>query len=267
MTLTIRELIKIMEKYAPTNLKEDYDNVGLMVGDTDMEIQSILISLDCTMEVIEEAIENGCNLIISHHPLLFIKPKSITSETVKGRKIIKLIKENIALYSAHTNLDSVSGGLNDFAMELLGFKKYSIIEKNDLRENSGIGRLVELDKEISLKEICEKVKIAYNIETLKYSGNLDKKIRSIALINGSGSDFFYKAKSLGVECIITGDTTYHNVLDLCEEGVSVIDGGHFNTEWPAMSVVSKILQKNLKKLGYENKIILSEKTKDTYKYI
>lgn len=267
MTLKVKELMRIMEKYAPVSLKEEYDNVGLMIGDTDMEVSSILVSLDCTMEVIEEAIEKQCNFILSHHPLLFIKPKSITTETVKGRKIIRLIKENISLYSAHTNLDSVQGGLNDFAMELLGFKNYSIIDKNPIKENSGIGRIVELEEEISLEEICKKVKIAYNIKNLKYSGNLNAKIKKIALINGSGSDFFQKAKKLGADCIITGDTTYHDVQELYEEGIAVIDGGHFNTEWPAMEIVAKILQKNLSKLGYKNKVVLSEKSKDTYDYL
>lgn len=267
MTLTVKELVQIIEKYAPVSLKEEYDNVGLMVGDTNMEVSSILVTLDCTMEVIEEAIEKQCNFILSHHPLLFIKPKSITTETIKGQKIIKLIKEDISLYSSHTNLDSVKGGLNDFAMELLGFKNYSIIEKNSKEQCSGIGRIVELEEEITLEEICRKVKIAYNINTLKYSGDLDKKIKKLAIINGSGSDFFYKAKKLGANCIITGDTTYHNVYDLYEEGIAVIDGGHFNTEWPAMEIIAKILQKNISKLGYENKVILSNKSKDTYKYL
>lgn len=267
MTLTVKELMRIMEKYAPVSLKEEYDNVGLMVGDTNMEISSILVTLDCTMEVIEEAIEKQCNFILSHHPLLFIKPKSITTETIKGKKIIKLIKENISLYSAHTNLDSVQGGLNDFAMELLGFKNYSIIDENPIKENSGIGRIVELEEAMNLEEVCKKVKSAYNIENLKYSGNLSKKVKKIALVNGSGSDFFERATKLGADCIITGDTTYHDVHKLYEEGIAIIDGGHFNTEWPAMEIVAKILQKNLSKLGYENKVLLSKEAKDTYNYL
>lgn len=109
--MKIDKLIKIMETIAPPNLKESYDNVGLMVGDREADVAKILVALDCTLEVIEEAKALGADLILSHHPLLFRKPSTITTDTLLGRKIIELIKNDIALYSSHTNWDSVSAGI------------------------------------------------------------------------------------------------------------------------------------------------------------
>lgn len=269
MSLKVKDIQEIMQRYAPSGLKEDYDNVGLMVGETETEITSILMAMDCTLEVIDEAIEKKCNFILTHHPLLFLKPKTITDETLRGRKIIRLIKNDINLYAAHTNLDSVKGGLNEIAVELLGLKECNIevMEPSKIRgyeENSGVGRLITLKNVITLKELCKRVKDAYEVPALRYSGSLEKEISKIAIINGSGEDFFGLSKVMGADCIITGDTKYHYVSDITEEEISIIDGEHFNTEWPAFKVFAKILKENISKLGYNNEIHISEACKSPY---
>ncbi|KAJ53877.1 dinuclear metal center YbgI/SA1388 family protein [Clostridium tetanomorphum] len=269
MSLKVKDITKILEEYAPLRLKESYDNVGLMIGDPNCEITSILIALDCTMKVINEAYKNGCNFILTHHPLLFKKPSSITTESLQGKKIIEIIKNNINLYSSHTNLDSTKDGINDLVMKLLNLNNYEIIEVN--RENfqygeAGIGRIAILDSNITLAELCEKVKETFEVSSLRYSGDDSQIIKKVAVINGSGNDFLMKAKSLGADCIITGDTTYHYVSDLQEEGISIIDPGHFETEWPAMKVVAKWLENRIKSMGYSNDIIISKDTVSPYKY-
>jgi dinuclear metal center YbgI/SA1388 family protein len=272
MSLKVRDIQRIMEEYAPVCLKEDYDNVGLMIGDIEAEVTSILVALDCTMQVIDEAIEKGCSLILTHHPLLFVKPRTITSETLKGRKILKIIRNNISLYSSHTNLDSVKDGINDLAVQLLEFNDYKvdIIEKAKIvqyEDDCGIGRLITLKNEISLNELCMRVKKAFDLKVIRYSGDKNKTIRKIAIINGSGEDFFGISKKLGADCIITGDTSYHFVSDISEEGVCIIDAGHFNTEWPAVKRFAQSLEKTLREKGYENKIYISEACEDPYKII
>ena len=270
--LKVKNIQDIMEVYAPIILKEDYDNVGLMVGDSDSEVSKILIALDCTLEVISEAMHEGCNFILTHHPLLFNRPKTITTDTLIGRKIIELIKNDINVYASHTNLDSARGGLNDIATELLGFNKYKIIEpsKNlDFSEakNSGIGRLVILDEPVTLGALCENVKSAFNIDFIRYIGSLGDLITTIAIVNGSGEDFFDESVKAGADCIITGDTKYHGACDLKEENIALIDAGHFGTEWTPLKIFGEKLKKQLIEAGYDNEVIFSESAQDPYKTI
>jgi dinuclear metal center YbgI/SA1388 family protein len=270
MPLKVRDIDKIMEERAPSKLKEDYDNVGLMVGDMESEITSILVALDCTMQVINEAKEKKCNFILTHHPLLFKKPANITKDTLLGKKIIEIIKNDTNVYSSHTNLDSVKGGINDTIMKLLGFDKYNTIELSEKRDCedqvSGIGRIAELREAVTVDEMCHRVKECLNIPFLRYSGSGDKKVKKIAVINGSGQSYFNDAKKLGADCIITGDTTYHYVSDLEEEEIAVIDAGHFGTEWPAVEILAKWLNNIIELKGYKNSVFISESNKNTYKY-
>lgn len=270
MSLIVKDIDKIMEQQAPVKFKESYDNVGLMVGDKRCEVTSILIALDCTLDVIEEAKHKKCNFILTHHPLLFRKPTNITTDTLLGRKIIELIKNNINVYSSHTNLDSVKGGINELIMELLGFNKYSTIEllerRNDDDNSTGIGRIAELNEAVTLEEMCSKIKDKLKVPFIRYSGDDSMKVKKVAVINGSGQDYFNQAKRLGADCIVTGDTTYHYVSDFNEEGIAVIDAGHFDTEWPAMKLVAKWLEDTLKSKGYNNAVLVSETSRNPYKF-
>jgi len=261
----INDVINIMKKIAPENLKESYDNVGFMIGDRNNEVTKILVALDCTLQVIDEAKTIGAELILTHHPLLFKRPKSITTDTLQGKKIINLIKSDIALYSSHTNWDSVKDGLNDEFVNLLGFKESKIIEKNPLDPTAGVGRIVELKEDITIEEIINIIKDKFNLENLRFSGELNKRVRTIALVNGSGEDYLQSAYELGAEVIITSDTTYHFVSDYEEMGFSVIDIGHFNSEWPLMMELSKRIKEILEPMGVD--IVLSQEVKDPYKFI
>ena len=263
MALKLKAVIDMMEEFAPSELMENYDNVGLMVGDKDSEVGGILVALDCTLKVIDEAIQRDCNLIITHHPLLFRKPKNITTDTLQGKKIIKLIQNNINLYSSHTNLDSTPGGVNEIMAKILGFNKYELVESSAIYPEAGFGRIMEFKKKLTFLEIIKMVKEKLNIKELRYCGEEDKLISKIAILNGSGQDFIAQAIKKGAECIITGDTTYHYVSDYNEEGLCIIDAGHFDTEWPAMKEVAEIIQN---KFNNQVKVSLSEVCMSPYKY-
>ncbi|WP_040194986.1 Nif3-like dinuclear metal center hexameric protein [Clostridium culturomicium] len=262
--MKIDKLIKIMETIAPPNLKESYDNVGLMVGDREADVAKILVALDCTLEVIEEAKALGADLILSHHPLLFRKPSTITTDTLLGRKIIELIKNDIALYSSHTNWDSVSAGINDEFVAYLGFGKGEIMAKNPVEPTAGIGRMVNLDKEMTLSEVIETVKEKLDLNTIRFAGDLNKTIKSIAFVNGSGQDFMDMAAKRGADLIITGDTTYHFVSDYSEMGLCIMDVGHFNSEWPIVVNLSKQIKKQVESEGVE--VVISKKVRDPYNF-
>lgn len=266
MPLKIRDVHNILEERAPSRLIESYDNVGLMVGDMEQEISSVLVALDCTLDVIREAKEKGCSLIFCHHPLIFQKPSSITTDKLLGRKIIELISSGISVYSSHTNLDSVQGGLNDILAGLLGLKETTVLDADLAECNSGIGRIASLEEPVRLSDLLDRVKEALDLTALRYSGDEEKVVSRIAVINGSGQSFFGAAVREGAECIVTGDTTYHYVSDLMEEGIPVIDAGHYGTEWPALKVFSKWLQNKIYDMGFENSVVIAESNSCPYKY-
>lgn len=227
--IIVNDIINKMESLAPTYLKEDFDNVGLMVGDRNKVVNKVLLALDCTLKVIEEAKKEEVDLIITHHPLIFRKPSNITTDTLQGKKIIELIKNDISLYSSHTNLDSVENGLNHTIVSVLGFGESTLLEKNKNITSAGLGRIVNLHKEIKLEDLIEQVKNKLNINNLRVVRGTDT-VSKIAIINGSGQYFIGKAMSLGVDTVITGDTTYHFASDYKEMGINILDVGHFASE-------------------------------------
>ncbi len=270
MSLKVSDISKMIEEIAPLGFQEEYDNSGFSVGSSDAEVTSILTALDCTLEVIDEAVGRGCNLIITHHPLLFHTPQSVTDETLLGKKLIKLIKNDINLYSCHTNLDSVKGGMNDILMRILNFENYHVINSNKTDEfcdGCGFGRIANFREGITLGKLCSRIKKALNINNLRFCGDEDKLIKTVAVINGSGQDYFKAAYNSGADCVITGDTTYHYFSDFNELGLAVIDAGHFETEWLPFAAFGQYLQKTIKSAAFNNSVLISECTRSPYKYI
>lgn len=247
--IKVNNIIKEMELLAPTYLKEDFDNVGLMVGDKNKEVKKVLLALDCTLKVIEEAKKENVELIITHHPLIFKRPSSITTDTLQGKKIIELIKNDISLYSSHTNLDSVENGLNDTIVSILGFDNFKILEKNKRYDKAGLGRIVSLNESIQLEDLISKIKKSLNINNLRVVKGKDK-VNKIAIINGSGQDFIGKAVALGADCIITGDTTYHFASDYKEMEISILDVGHFASEQITFFNVMENLKEKFKDVEF-----------------
>lgn len=247
--IKVNNIINEMELLAPTYLKEDFDNVGLMVGDKNKKVKKVLLALDCTLKVIEEAKKENVELIITHHPLIFKRPSSITTDTLQGKKIIELIKNDISLYSSHTNLDSVENGLNDTIVSILGFDNSKILEKNKRDDKAGLGRIVSLNESIQLEDLISKIKKSLNINNLRVVKGKDK-VNKIAIINGSGQDFIGKAVALGADCIITGDTTYHFASDYKEMKISILDVGHFASEQITFFNVMENLKEKFKDVEF-----------------
>lgn len=263
--MILKDIIKHIERIAPINLKEDFDNVGLMVGSNKSDIKNILVALDCTKDVIDEAKSINADLILTHHPLIFRKPSSITDNTLLGSKIIELIKSDINVYSAHTNLDSARDGINDRIAKVLEYKTCKIMSKCSEDKECGVGRFIELQSEFNLEEIINIFKTKLNIKNLRYTGQLKDRVTKIAIINGSGQDFFEKAKVLGAELIVTGDTTYHFVSDYTEMGIDIIDLGHFNSEWPIFVEIIKELESKIDNRNI--KFHYSKTSKEPYNFI
>lgn len=237
-----REIINILEKKFPRINAEDWDNVGLLIGDYDKEIKKIQFSIDATLEAIDNAIFEKADMIITHHPIIFKAIKNINEQDILGKKIRNLIKNDINVYSIHTNLDSSIDGLNDFVLNKLGFTEYKILDFEE-DKNCGIGRVFKLKEEKKLEIFVDELKQKLEISNLRVITNdMNSPIKKVALVNGSAMSYWRKAKKEKVDLFITGDIGYHDALDAKEAGLSVIDFGHFESEHFFFEILIKELE-------------------------
>ncbi len=263
------EFIKRLEKFAPVELAETWDNPGLIVGDTKQEIKKALVALDATLEVIDEAISLGADIIVTHHPMLFGAVKKITDETPAGIKIMKLIKNNISHYAMHTNLDIAFGGTNDRLAEIIGLKDIEILRascEQDGKEN-GLGRIGILENETGFFEFSQMVKTALGLDSMRVVGNLERTVKKIALCTGSGFEFMEDAVKKGADVYITADLRYHESQKAIEKGICLIDATHYASENIIVPVISGYIQRICLNEGVKMEVFNSEVNGQVFKEI
>ena len=248
-----KDICNIIEKDFPKEYAEGFDNVGLLIGDYNKNINKILISLEITEKVIDEAILNNVDMIISHHPLLFKGLKSITNKSYIGNLVLKLIQNNICVYAAHTNFDSANNGMNDLLCEKIGLLN---VEKFDNEEIS-IGRIGYLEGEKTFIDFCANLKKNFKLENIIVSGDLNKSIKKVAVVGGSGSDFLNEALKKKCDCLITGDVKHHAALDYSNMGINIVDLTHFASE-----IIFKESFKNFLSSKLEGIIIETSKSEE-----
>ncbi len=224
------ELIQLFEQIAPRRYAISGDNIGWQIGDRNRSVARVLITLDVTESVVQEAIDKQVDCIFAHHPLLYRPLKQIVPEQLQGRIVEQLITEKISLFVAHTNLDTANGGVNDLLAEALQLEQVKHMETHYRDEQSGealgIGRIGYLSEAVSLETLALQVKQAYALDHVRIVGDLQQDIRKVAVVGGSGADYISKAKFKGADCLVTGDISYHYAVDAKQEGICLIDAGH-----------------------------------------
>ena len=223
---TVKDIFNHLNNLADVKLAEKWDNVGLMLGSNNNEVSRVLVCLDVTTSVVEEAIANNVNLIVSHHPLIFKPLKNIDYTTdFKSRIIRNLIKNDISVISFHTNLDSATLGLNDYLTKILKLNEIQVLFEHSLDNTAGLGRIGKLSKPLKLSDFITYIKNCFSLETVSAVIGDEKEISTIALLGGSGADFIYTLPE--VDVYLTGDVGYHAALDAIEMKKNIIDVGHF----------------------------------------
>ncbi|MGL6170248.1 MAG: Nif3-like dinuclear metal center hexameric protein [Fusobacteriaceae bacterium] len=246
--MKLQKITGFLEGKYPKRNAEDWDNVGLLVGDKDAEIKKILLVLDCDLKAIEMAKECGANLIIAHHPMIFSPIKNVDYSTVMGQKLKELIKNDINLYAMHTNIDSSARGLNEYIVKKLGVETAKILAVNANNSEIGIGRYFKLETKKKLSEYIDFVKEKLEIETaIIYRSQDVEFVEKVAVVNGSGANFWKKAKFYGVDLLITADVKYHDAEDANENGITLLDLNHYESE----KFFMELLKENLKELNNE----------------
>tara|TARA_X000001036_G_C20603120_1_gene775808 strand:+ start:570 stop:1349 length:780 start_codon:yes stop_codon:yes gene_type:complete len=245
--LKLKEIINLIEKWAPLELAEDFDNVGLILGDENVEVKKALITLDTLENVVDEAVENKCDLIISFHPIIFDGLKKITNKTYVKRVISKSIKNNINIYAIHTNLDNHPKGVNFQISKYLNLNNTKIlIPKIDCK--GGMGMIGELHKPAPEKEFLNYVKGIMKTSLIKHSTFLNKKIKKVAVLGGSGSFAIEEAIKAGADCFITADLKYHDYFR-AENKILLLDIGHYESEQYTKELILNFLRKKIPKFA------------------
>ncbi|MBQ9518449.1 MAG: Nif3-like dinuclear metal center hexameric protein [Firmicutes bacterium] len=239
--MLVKDVVNAVEKLAPPELAEHWDNVGLLIGDEKKPCKRVLFALDAIDAVIDEAIEEKADMIVTHHPIIFKGVSSVNTKTALGRRIIKLVKNDIAVYCAHTSLDIAAGGTNDILADTLKLKnKEGLIPL----ENGFMGRTGSLDTPVSLREFTQNVIETLGMPSVNVTGDENTVIKKIGLCTGSGADrdFMLAAKKAGCDVYITGDVKYHDAQFADDIGICLIDATHFYTETIAMPIVCDLVK-------------------------
>lgn len=241
MKYKVSDIIGFMENWAKPEEQESWDNSGFQLM-LDNETDKIILSLDITDEVIDYAINNKANLIISHHPMIMGGIKNIDIRTYKGLNLIKAIKNDISIYSAHTSLDVAYGGVNDTIAKILGLNKQQPLAKMDNGINIGI--VGELEKSYTSEEIETQIKDKFQISYINKYGRKNDNIKKIALCGGSGAEFIKDAIENDIDLYITGDIKHHDAQYGYEEGLYIFDISHYESERPVLNTIkSKLKEK------------------------
>ena len=223
--MKVTELYKYFDEKIPCDLSEDWDNDGRMLVASDKEVKNVLVALDVTPEVVDVAVNGGYDLIVTHHPLIFKPLKGITDP-----KLTALIKAEVSVFSFHTRLDTVEGGVNDTLAAALGLK--------NVEPFCEMGR-VGVTEEISFDDFASFVKNKLGCDNITFVKNTDK-VKRVALLGGGGKDFWPEAARIA-DVYITGEMSYNTMLDAHEAGFSVIEAGHFHTEFPVCDTICDML--------------------------
>ncbi|MDR0904960.1 MAG: Nif3-like dinuclear metal center hexameric protein [Oscillospiraceae bacterium] len=232
---TIQNILETLTNFAPVDAKMDFDNVGLLVGDSRAGVTKILVALDITSEVIDEAAELGAELIVSHHPILF-SAKSVTDGTIVGKKIMRLLNRRISAICMHTNLDAADGGVNDALAAAIGLQNVTPIEPLP-----AYGRVGNLEKPLQMRDFLEKLKSSLRGNGLRFH-NSGRPVSRVAVVGGSGGDYLQRAFDAGCDTLVTADVKYDVFLDARELGINVVDADHFRTENTVIPVLRSLLR-------------------------
>lgn len=229
---SVNKIMKIIDQIAPFETADSWDNVGLLVGNENQVVNRILIALDVSEEVIKEAIDEGFDMIIAHHPIIFSPMKKITTGDRVGRILIEAIQNDIAIIAAHTNLDKVfSNGINRYLADSLVLGKLQILIPEGVHMEYGHGIVGTLESALTFDEFILKVKNVFQINHLRVSNvSNDKKIRKVVVASGASSDFINHVLSTQADVFITSDLKYHECQDVIGTNLTLVDVGHFESE-------------------------------------
>ncbi len=246
MKTKVGEVIDYLESIAPLHLQEKYDNSGLLIGSPDQDITGVIISLDCTEKVLDEAIAKGCNLVISHHPLIFYGLKKIIGSTPTERIVKKAIQNDLAIYAIHTNLDNtLPYGVNERIARRIGLDIDGVLRPlaGSLDLTLGAGIVGYFSAPVTENQFLHLLKDLMKTSVIRHTGLINKPIQKVAVCGGSGSFLLEDAMKAGVQALVTSDIKYHNFFD-ADGALLVCDIGHYESEQFTINLLQELISVN-----------------------
>lgn len=240
--MILQDIINIIESVAPLSYQEAWDNSGLQVGDRNAEVHEALLTVDVTESVVNEAISMGCDLIVSHHPLLFRGLKHLTGATPQERCVMKALRHNIAIYSAHTSMDSYLHGVSGRMAEKLGIRDYRILIPSVSHAEAGLGVIGDLPQPMDNEEFVAFVARVFATPntSLRWVEGSSKQVRKVAICGGAGAEFLEQAIAQGADAFVSADFKYHELQNAYQR-ITVVDMDHWVSEHFTREIFEQLL--------------------------
>lgn len=242
--MLIREITDVIERFAPLGWQESYDNAGLIVGRPEDEVHRALLAVDVTEEVLDEAEREGCDLVITHHPIVFHALKRFNSADAVQRCVERAIRYGIALYACHTNLDSAPGGMSWRLAEMLGVGQLEVLQPAAGDEKVGFGVVGRLSDAVGTVEFMRRMQRVLGLKVIRHSDIAVPVVRRVAVCTGAGASLIGDARRAGADLYVTADLKYNDFMTP-DKALTVADIGHFESEYCAIQLLFDILSKNL----------------------
>lgn len=260
-----KKLIDRFESFAPKTIAFTNDPVGLQIGNVNNDIKRVMVTLDVRPEVVDEAIKQNCDMIFSHHPLIFRPIKNLDLSNPQNQMYAKLIQNSILVYSAHTNLDVAKGGMNDWLTEAMGLNHVQMVYSNHYDTN--IGRIGVLPTPVTVEEFTKTLKKIFNLDGLRLVANDNKAmVKNVAVVGGDGGKFYPEMLKAGADVFVTGDVYYHTGHDMLADGINVVDVGH-NVEKICIPKLASLFNEWKANNDWEVEIIESTVNTNPYQFI
>ena len=243
--MKIKEITDAIERFAPLALEEEYDNAGLVVGDPEREVGRALLAVDVTEEVLAEAEQEGCDLVVTHHPIVFHPLKRLNEADYVQRCVARAVRRDIALYACHTNLDSAPNGMSWRLAEMLGVGNLRVLQPSETGDGAGFGVVGELPEAVDTVEFMRIIQRRLEVSVVRYSDIATSGVRRVAVCTGAGASLIGEARRAGADIYITADMKYNDFMTP-DKALTVADIGHFESEYCAIEILFEIFSKNLR---------------------
>ena len=239
--MRVGDITEVLERFAPLRIQEDWDNSGLLIGSPGDAVHGVLVGFDCTPELIEEAVEKGCDMVVTHHPLIFKGIRRIYADDPVGAAVMLAVRHGVAVYAAHTTADKVIAGVSGAMARRLGLKDIGILAPEE-DGTVGLGCLGDFPRPMTGSEALAYVRERFGLKIIRSSRPLETPITRVALLGGSGGSEMGLALARGAQLYITADVSYHNFFT--PEGFMVMDIGHFESEVEIVDIFLAEIRKN-----------------------